>query len=107
MRHPIGIKLPGEPPFTGDASRAVESAWPIFEAKLTRKAERMADDQDQREDLLQEARIKLWKVDSTRFDLYDLDDVQYLQKILVHRMREVWRTEKDGFGRWRNGAREE
>jgi DNA-directed RNA polymerase specialized sigma24 family protein len=95
MRRPIGkIRLAGLPPFTGDASRAWESAWPLYEPLLTRLAKRLTDDQDQREDLLHEAMIKLWKTDPTRFDFREKKEVRYLQKILVHRMWKVWSVER-------------
>jgi DNA-directed RNA polymerase specialized sigma24 family protein len=107
MRRPIGFRLAGTPPFTGDARRAVESSWPLFEPMLTRMAERMTADQDERDDLVEEARIKLWKADPTRFDLRDPVDVRYLQKILVHRMWRVWGGERDRFRETEEDVQEE
>ena len=98
MRNPIGRIggwLRGAPRFTGDARRACESAWPLFAPALTRVAERMTDDKDEREDLLQEAMIALWNADPTRFDLRDPLDMRYLEKILVHRMWKVWGGKKN------------
>jgi DNA-directed RNA polymerase specialized sigma24 family protein len=77
-------------PFTGDASLAVGSAWPVVAPTVTRFAERLTEDPDDRKDLVQEAMIELWKADPTRYDLRDPDDVDYLTRILTNRMRDVW-----------------
>jgi DNA-directed RNA polymerase specialized sigma24 family protein len=84
-----GGSIRAGPPFVAKASRAVVGAWRKFEPAVARMAERMTDDQDEREDLVQEAMIALWKADPTRFDLRDQRDVRYLHKILVHRMWKV------------------
>jgi DNA-directed RNA polymerase specialized sigma24 family protein len=87
-------RLPGMPPFTGDARLAWESAWPLFARSLTYLAKKLTDDLDAREDLLQVAKIALFVADPTRYDLRDPLDVRYLRQILKHRMWKYWRRER-------------
>ena len=76
--------------FHANAVDAVEHAWRNFAFSIELIAGNMTDDEDMRDDLVQEAMIRLWKTDPTRFDLRDRVDVRYLHKILVHRMWDVW-----------------
>jgi DNA-directed RNA polymerase specialized sigma24 family protein len=84
-----------EPPFTGDASLAVGSTWPMFAPLLTRLAGRSAGDPDEAADLVQEALVHLWRMDPTRYDLRDRADYRYLRRALVNRMWRVWYVERD------------
>ncbi len=60
---------------------------------LRRTARRLTADPDLRDDLVQEARIRLWETDPTRFDLEDQEDLRYLCRILTNRMWQVWKAE--------------
>jgi DNA-directed RNA polymerase specialized sigma24 family protein len=74
-----------------DARRSLERVWAQFEPGLLRVARRMTDDADLSDDLLQEARILLWKTDSTRFALDDESESAYLRRTLINRMKDVIR----------------
>jgi DNA-directed RNA polymerase specialized sigma24 family protein len=77
-------------PVTGDSRRAVAIAWKRYAPSLKCVARRMTEDRDERRDLLQEAMVALWKADPTRYDFDDVEDVDYLYRILVNRMLDVW-----------------
>ena len=86
---------PTAPEFRSNANRAAEGVWPMFAPSLAKFAERLTKDPDEQADLMQEALIKLWKVDPTRFDLHrDPEDRAYVYRILVNRMWHVWGGEK-------------
>jgi len=53
----------------------------------------MTRDVDLQLDLVQEARIALWQIDATRFNLRRKRDRAYLRRMLVNRMRNAWRAE--------------
>ena len=78
---------------TADSRTAVEQALVALEPGLRRTASRLTADADLRDDLVQEARIRLWETDPTRFDLEDQEDLRYLCRILTNRMWQVWKAE--------------
>ena len=77
----------------GDAARSVEVAWSRLSPDLAPLARRLTSDQDLLDDLLQEARIRLWELDPTRFDLRVGRERHYLWRALKNRMWEVWARE--------------
>jgi DNA-directed RNA polymerase specialized sigma24 family protein len=79
--------------FTADADLAVGEAWERFEPRMRRRAAQWTDDLDEQDDLVQEALIRLWKVDPTRFDLRDPVAVRYLRNSMMNRMLDVWGRE--------------
>lgn len=78
---------------TADSQLAVDLALVALEPGLRRTARRLTADADLREDLVQEARIRLWETDPTRLDLEDQEDLRYLCRILTNRMWQVWKAE--------------
>jgi DNA-directed RNA polymerase specialized sigma24 family protein len=41
---------------------------------------------------VQEALVELWMIDPTRFDLRERKELNYLRRMLVNRMWDVWRV---------------
>ena len=74
---------------TGDSNDAIGRAWAMMEDSLRYTAERLTEDSDEQEDLLQEALIQLWITDPTRFDLGVVEERSYLKRMLVNRMWQV------------------
>ena len=79
---------------TVDAGRAVEHALAAIEPALRRAVRRMTTDHDLGDDLLQEARIRLWELDPTRFDLQNAEDLRYVCRALINRMWSGMRAEQ-------------
>ena len=78
-------------PVTTEARLLFNLAWPLFESRIERYAWRLSDEHDEREDLVQEAMITLWKCDPSAFDFLDPDDVGYLRRAMLNRMRNAYR----------------
>lgn len=78
---------------TGDSGSAVELALAALEPALRRAARRLTRDADLLDDLIQEARICLWELDPTRFDLTNTSDLRYVCRALINRMWAGWRAE--------------
>lgn len=49
----------------------------------------LTKDRDERQDLIQEARLALWQVDASRCDIRNRAEVRYLRKLLINHMRDV------------------
>lgn len=75
------------------AERGVERALAAVEPALLSVARRLTSNRDLRDDLVQEARIYLWRMDPTRFDLRDGEELRYVRRELLARMWRVWRAE--------------
>ncbi|MHB1861398.1 MAG: hypothetical protein ACYCVL_00385 [Gemmatimonadaceae bacterium] len=71
----------------------MELALAAVEPALRRGARRLTGNRDLRDDLVQEARIYLWRMDPTRFDLRDKEELRYVRRELLARMWRVWRAE--------------
>lgn len=78
---------------TGDRDTAVEALLIEIEPLLWRAARRLTRDRDLQADLVQEARVRLWEIDPTRFDLGNREDRWYLGRVLRNRMWRVWTGE--------------
>jgi DNA-directed RNA polymerase specialized sigma24 family protein len=78
---------------TGHSHRTIDGVWRQLTPAMTRAARRLTHDADEQRDLLQEAMIKLWEVDPTRFDLKQTAELRYLRRVLVNRMWKVQRAE--------------
>ena len=78
---------------TIDAGRSVERALRVMDPVLRRVARRLTANLDLREDLLQEARIYLWRMDPTRFDFQSRGGQCGMYRELAARMWRVWRAE--------------
>lgn len=84
----------GTPMFViGDAMRSIERAWAQLSRDLIPVARGLTKDPDLMDDLLQEARIALWELDPTRFELRDARERYYLWRALKNRMWKVWAKE--------------
>jgi DNA-directed RNA polymerase specialized sigma24 family protein len=75
----------------GDWELSVERAWAVVQPAVACVARELASSVDEQEDLRQEALIRLWQVDPSRFDLRDREEVRYLRRVAINRMRDVWR----------------
>ncbi len=71
----------------------MELALAAVEPALLSAARRLTSNRDLRDDLVQEARIYLWRMDPTRFDLRDGEELRYVRRELLARMWRVWRAE--------------
>ena len=83
----------GERYVAAEANEFMARALARFEPVLRRTARQLTADPDLREDLVQEGRVRLWELDPTRFDLRRVEDVGYLCRALINRMRRVWKAE--------------
>jgi DNA-directed RNA polymerase specialized sigma24 family protein len=74
------------------SERALRAAAIAFAPRLQAAAYRIADgDRDLAVDLEQEALIRLWELDPTRFDVSNPQDQRFIHRVLVNRMRDVAR----------------
>ena len=64
--------------------------WPMLEESIRRFARIITKDRDQQDDLMQEAMIALWKCDVSRYDFLIEADVNYVRRILINHMWDVW-----------------
>ena len=87
------VALVGSECATADSGRAVKQALAALEPAVRRAAQRLTRDADLIEDLIQEARICLWELDPTRFDLTNTSDLRYVCRALINRMWAGWRAE--------------
>lgn len=78
----------------GDAQRSVSRLWGEMEAELRRVAQRLTENRDEQDDLLQEALVELWRTDPTRYDLRRRNERRFLRRVLVNRMWKVWKAER-------------
>ena len=91
----IEIQVAGLP-ITADGVLAFDTVWPDLEPSIRRFARRLTPDRDHQEELVQEAMVKLWRVDPTRYDFRNQSDVSYIRRVLINRMRNVWGDGHDG-----------
>lgn len=74
---------------TGDAMQAYARVWRYVQYAVERYARSLTEDRDEREDLIQEARVELWRIDPSRCDLQNRNDVDYLRRMLRNCMRDL------------------
>ena len=80
---------PPEAGATGDVMEAYTRVWPHLQVEVERCARKITKDRDERDDLIQEARLELWRVDASRCDLRSMDDLLYLRAMLTKHMKKV------------------
>lgn len=78
----------GEPDSAQD-SAVLEGAWSIVRRAITRKAREISEDRDDQADLVQEALIRLWEMEPSRFDFGDREDLRFVVRLLRNRMWDV------------------
>lgn len=71
---------------TGDVLQAHARVWRHVQHAVESCAQALTTDPDEREDLIQEARVELWRIDASRCDLRNREDVVYLRRMLTNRM---------------------
>lgn len=98
MRTPMDDAGLGELPAMGDSQMAVELAWGVLRRSLEKRARRITLDEDHQNDLIQDAMIKLWNLDPTRFDLRRRKERTYLRRLLGNRMLAVWGRRQRDYG---------
>ena len=84
-------------PVTTEAMLIFTVVWPSFERGIEEFARRLALEVDDREDLVQEAMITLWKSDPTAYDFLDSADLAYLRRTMVRRMCDTWGRKREHF----------
>ena len=75
---------------TVESVQSFNSAWEILGPSIGWFSGVITEERAHRLDLIQEARIELWRLDATRFVLSDKAEVAYLRKCLINRMWTVW-----------------
>lgn len=74
---------------TGDVMQAYAHVWRRVQFAVEQYARSLTADRDEREDLIQEARVELWRMDASRCDLGNRDELFYLRRRLIHHMLKV------------------
>lgn len=74
---------------TGDVMQSHARVWRHVQCAVERCARSLTDDRDEQEDLIQEARVELWRIDPSRCNLRSVDDLRYLRKVVTRHMRKV------------------
>ena len=64
---------------TGDVMQAYSRIWRHVQIAVERHADWLANDRDEREVLIQAARLELWRIDASRCDVTDPEDVARLR----------------------------
>jgi DNA-directed RNA polymerase specialized sigma24 family protein len=78
-------------PITAEGVLAFNTVWPELEPHVKQLARRLAPgDRDHQEELIEEAMIKLWGADPTRYNFRNPKHMVYMQRSLDHRMCDVW-----------------
>lgn len=78
---------------TVDSMSMLDVVWAVLGERVERASRRMTRDDDLRADLVQEAKIALWRIDATRFDLRRKRERAFVRRVVVNRMWNVWRSE--------------
>lgn len=71
---------------TGDVMQAHARVWRHVQHAVESCARALTTDRDEREDLIQEAHVELWRIDASRCDLHNPEDLRYLRRVLTNRM---------------------
>ena len=71
---------------TGDVMQAHSRIWRHVQVAVKRHADWLANDRDEREVLIQAARLELWRIDASRCDVTNPEDVDCLRKKLRRAM---------------------
>jgi len=87
--HPEEFTPPPAAGATGDTMEAYARVWRRMQAGVERHASSVANDRDEREELMQAARVKLWQLDASRCDVSNAEDVAYLRRALKNEMNRV------------------
>ena len=71
---------------TGDVMQAHARVWRHVQCAVESCARALTRDRDEREDLIQEAHVELWRIDASRCDLRNREDLRYLRRMLTNHM---------------------
>lgn len=85
---------------TGDVLEAYTRVWRRVAITVELDARDLSQSRVERAELLQEARLRLWKIEPSRCDITEPQDVRYIHSILYNHMRKVLakkRKEEDKF----------
>ena len=74
---------------TGDVMQAYSRIWRHVQDAVERHADWLVTDRDEREELIQAARLESWRIDASRCDVTNPKDVAYLKGILRKEMSNV------------------
>jgi DNA-directed RNA polymerase specialized sigma24 family protein len=72
-------------------SRAFDLAWAHFAKPIASMARRLGEDPDLRSDLVQEAMIALWQLDTSRIDMREPTERAYVWRALMNKMLDARR----------------
>jgi len=89
---PESFTPPPDTSATGDVMQSYGHVWRRVELAVERCARSLTEDRDERDDLIQEARVELWRIDPSRCNPQSADDVRYLARVLMRHMRKVAST---------------
>lgn len=89
---PEDFTPPPEGGDTGDVMQAHSRIWRHVRDGVERYAERLANDGDELAELIQAARVELWRIDASRCDLTNPDDVTRLRGKLREAMSKEAKT---------------
>ena len=81
---------------TAESMLLFSVVWPTFEPAVEALAYAITPDRDDREDLVQEAMITLWKSNPSCYDFMDRRDIAYVKRMLINRMIDVWGRHRSG-----------
>jgi DNA-directed RNA polymerase specialized sigma24 family protein len=84
-------------PITADANLSFDPGWTQLEPSIRRFAQRLTPDADHQEDLMQEAMIRFWSADPTRYDFSNRRDARYMRVTLIRHLWDVWGDDGDRF----------
>ena len=76
----------------GDARLAVIEMGTRVEQPVRRAASNLVKEPETEEDLVQEAMIKLWQLEPSRFDIGNRAEIFYVRRALIDRMWDVVRS---------------
>lgn len=74
---------------TAEATLIFEVVWPIFRKTVMAVACCLTRDLDERDDLVHEAKLKLWYAEPGNYDLLNPGEEAYLRRALVNHMLNV------------------
>ena len=82
MSSPEAFTPPPQAGATGDVMQAYARIWRHVQVAVERHVRELTTDYDEREELMQAARLELWRIEPSRCDVTNREDVLYLRALL-------------------------
>ena len=96
---------PPEAGATGDVMQWYSKVWPHVQVAVEFCARDLASDREEREELVQEGRLELWRPDASKCDIRSREDLLYLRAMLTTHVRRVSANRRREAGAWFDGFR--